>query len=685
MKRQRSNRRAPKTPTVTAESKVVAPGDPRPPAERWDSRTKALAWSLLAAVFFLVIGVDERTLGFISDEKQLTFTSVALAEFGEIGIARGQPFAVHRPEGDAIAPYGIGAPLVFSLASRVAYHVDAKLGVGASQSIYALLQTLLVAATALCVGLLVRFWSGTPQGIAVGVFGTAVASPLWPYASTLYSEPLQALTLIGALTLSAAAVRALEARRAILFSVAAGAVAGIAVLTKSQALLAVPFVLLPILVDRCSGPRLPRLGGAAAGLAPVLAGWLWLEIHRFGRPFASYGGVGFTHPVLDGLWRLTVGPNKGLLLYFPLSVLAVAGLWRLCRDGNARGSGFGITGVALSVLILISAWWAWDGTVGWGPRLLVPIVPLLGAAAGFAVSGAVSRRLAWGLVAAGVALNSLGVLQTDSSFQRYLRWAEPVTISESRAATLPSGFLSTGPDGKPRVAALHEVSMRADLSPFRVHAWLLSLRLTKRSEQIDSALISPPWDDLKPRNAEAFLAEAVPELRAPFRWQHLFSALFADRATRERAYYPAWVYAITDQIARATDTGRLDRVLDLSERLYYRVSPSPYPAALYAEALRLSGRRETLDAFLGSLPRPFFSSPRLGVVMALDARDREDETRARKVLRAVFAHYPRPAIGRALESPMSAWPRDLNRMWGDSKAYAVVVLPGAEEPSLERP
>jgi hypothetical protein len=672
----RRKRRAAGAPSATAAPPKAETASPRPPAWRNGPGLRALAWSLLAAGLVLVATVDERSLGYVSDERQLTFTSVALAEYGEIGITRGQPFTVHRPEGDAIAPYGLGAPLVFSLASRLAFPFEASFGIASSQFLYALLQCLLVLASALAAGLLVWGWSGSPQGIAIAVLGTAAASPLWPYASTLYSEPLQALTLVGTLALAAAAVRAPDGRRALVLAAAAGAAAGCAVLTKSQALLSLPFVLLPLALDRCDGSRRRRLAAAAAALAPVLALWAGLEVHRFGRLLASYEGQGFTHPLLDGFWRLTVGPNKGLLLYFPLSLLAGVGLWRLGKERGTRGSSLGIAGAAASLLLLVSAWWAWDGTVGWGPRLLVPLVPLLAAAAGAAAVGQTASRVGWGLLAAGTTLNCLGVLQTDSSFQRYLRWAEPVPVSEARAATLPPGFVSRGPDGKPRVAALHEVSVRPGLSPFRVHAWLLGVRMAGTPEQIDESLLAPPWGDPRPRNADAFLRDPIPDLRSPFRWRHAFSVLLAERGARDREYYSAWAYAVVDQILRAMDTGRVDRAVELSERLYTRVAPSAFPAALHAEALRLANRRESLAAFLGSLPRPFLSSPRLGVVLALDARDRGDETRARRILESVFASQPLPAIRLALDRSVADWPGTFKGIWGEGKSYDVVVVPG---------
>ena len=126
----------------------------RPARAPLSPESRALLLATLAAALVLAFGVDERTLGRITDEQQLANTSVALAELGELGVARGQTFAIHRPGGDAVAPYGVGAPLVFSLASRAAAPLELRHGLGASQSLYALLQSLVVPAAALAAGLL---------------------------------------------------------------------------------------------------------------------------------------------------------------------------------------------------------------------------------------------------------------------------------------------------------------------------------------------------------------------------------------------------------------------------------------------------------------------------------------------------------------------------------------------------
>src|SRR5262249_52750977 len=147
------------------------------------------------------------------------------------------------------------------------------------------------------------------------------------------------------------------------------------------------------------------LGAAAAGLVLSLAIWLGFELARFGRPFSSYGkNQRFDNALLDGLWRLTVGPNKGLLLYFPLLLLAVWGVVRMARDRATWGAAAAIGGTSLVIVCLYAKWWAWDGSSGWGPRLIVPTIPLLAAAAGIAATGKLLQRAGWTLLGLGVAM-----------------------------------------------------------------------------------------------------------------------------------------------------------------------------------------------------------------------------------------------------------------------------------------
>src|SRR5450631_3868237 len=81
-------------------------------AGRPDPRRRAFLLTI-AAVFFVLSGTaEERTFGTVSDEQQMLATSLSMATFGEIGVARGQRFMIPRPEGDAVMPYGMGQSLI---------------------------------------------------------------------------------------------------------------------------------------------------------------------------------------------------------------------------------------------------------------------------------------------------------------------------------------------------------------------------------------------------------------------------------------------------------------------------------------------------------------------------------------------------------------------------------------------
>jgi hypothetical protein len=366
------------------------------PGSRPRGKDRAPLWRrplvapLILAALLLVATVEERLFGVISDEQQMLFTSVSMAEFGEIGIARGMLFAVHRPSGDAVSPYGMGLSLLQSVPASLAWSWERTFGSGSSQTLFVLPQLALILAAAAAAGGLSMLAGASPGGAWIAVLGTAVGSPLWVYGGTNFSEPLQAAALVGAAFAAASAARAGTRRRALGLAALAGAAAGLALLAKSLNAVVVPFALAPLLLDgdfrRSVRERLVLAAWATAGAILPLAAWLVFEVSRFGAPFVSYGGQNFTHPFLDGFWRLIVGPNKGLLLFFPLLALSLFGIGRLLARPGTRGTGLAVGGSLVALLVLASAWWAWDGIVGWGPRLLVPAIPLLAAAAGEAAS-----------------------------------------------------------------------------------------------------------------------------------------------------------------------------------------------------------------------------------------------------------------------------------------------------------
>ena len=128
--------------------------------------------------------------------------------------------------------------------------------------------------------------------------------------------------------------------------------------------------------------------------------------------------------LLEGALGLLLSPSHGLLIFHPLTWLAIPGLSRLIKDRHPAGLLWsGIVLMAFAFYAFYKGWWAgWS----WGPRFLVPVLPLLTlAAAAFAAQSPRRgpRRLFVALAAAGVGVAGNGILL---DFVLYYRWLEKV-------------------------------------------------------------------------------------------------------------------------------------------------------------------------------------------------------------------------------------------------------------------
>ena len=90
----------------------------------------------------------------------------------------------------------------------------------------------------------------------------------------------------------------------------------------------------------------------------------------------GYDNVGFTTPLFVGLRGLLTSPGKSLILFSPVFLLAIPGAWKWFQIDKPLGSVLLLT---TSIYIISNAAWvSWDSGWSWGPRLITPIVPLLG-------------------------------------------------------------------------------------------------------------------------------------------------------------------------------------------------------------------------------------------------------------------------------------------------------------------
>ncbi len=654
--------------------RVARAADAAPP--RPSGRNRLLA-AASAAVFLLVAATaEERTFGTVSDEQQMLYTAVSLSTFGELGIGRGQIFGVPRPGGDAVSPYGMGLPLLEAPFALLARPFETAFGEHSSQTLFVFLQVLLVTAAAALAGLLCRALGAGGFGEVLAVLATGVSSPLWAYPACGFSEPLQAACFAGAAALALlAASRAESAITApsIRMAASAGFLAGWALLTKGVNAPFAALLLLPLLFDAegrfAAKSRFRLVGAAAAGALPPSVAWLAFEIVRFGRPLASYSTQRFSHDVLDGLWRLLVGANKGLLFYFPLLPVAVAGLVFCARERRTRPAGLALAAVAAGTWLLYAGWWAWDGSHGWGPRFLVPLVPLLAAPAGLAAGRSKGlRAVALVLAGAGVLVNLLGVLVVEAASGHYIASTGGVAVSREEFEKFPASFREATGQKEMLVPRNQAARHDAAFAPIPLHLWLLRQKLAA-SDPFDLArrLETPPWLATHP-DARPHVAFSTPVLTtvtplanylvAPFRWPHLGAAIERRDGDPPGTFDDAWRNGIADQVFRNLDIGRPGRSAPLAAFLHEQL-PSGYSAAVYAETLRAAGRPDEARQFLRSIPERALAAPAVNLVEALLARDDGDEERARAFLRAAAARLRTPALVRALDVPLAAWPASL--------------------------
>jgi hypothetical protein len=620
----------------------------------------------LVLILFAALA-DDRHVGLIADGRQMIRTAIAISETGEIGQARGRDFTLERDGGDAVSRFGMGMSLLQVPAAWLAARVEASLGIGRAQGLFLIVPWLGVGVAAAAAGAVARALDGTGTQVAAAVMLASIASPLGSYAQLEFSEPVQAAALALALFTALEAARSADRRRGL--ELTAGFAAGMAVLTKSSLVLAAPLTLLP-LFDPSSGTRSRRaLTTAAVGAAGPLVVWAAFEFIRFGRLFGGYPDDRFTHPWFDGACRLIIGPNRGLLLFWPaLLLFAIAPArrgrsWLMTAAGRAWLAAALVTAAQLAVA---AGYWGWHGMEGWGPRLILASIPLL---APFAATAPVSRRALLAVVALSVVINAPPLLQHPTPVATYvmnLAWPE---ITPAERPRYPFYATSQTREGKPTVVPFERLEVEPAANPWRLYSWFW------RSSMLDDSalakrLAEPPWKTAQPALVPAgeWSAEVARQVAPRPRIGFLLRSLTGTGGP----YAHVYADALLDQVVRLNQQGRIALALDLSERRL-ALDPGGEAAAWHLETLRRAGRAADAETILHALPESSRVHPLINVVLALFDRDFGEERRARALLQSVAESFPRAPVQQALSAPLSSWPATLDAMTREPRRDAAVA------------
>jgi hypothetical protein len=263
---------------------------------------------------------------------------------------------------------------------------------------------------AVCVvfwGLLKDFGLSRP-GALWGTLLVAFATPLWIYSRDLFAEPMFALSLLGTFRLlhDPTGIDEANSGQASHRVAVAGALSCLGILARLSYLPIVALFAVYIVVtsrDKAAGVRRALRYGLYC--LPALVVIALLNLRRFGgvtlTGYHTAFDKGFSVPLADGLrWNL-LSPYRSIFLYAPPVALFFVGLKRFAH--RYRAQLILVTSIVLLMLIMYSKWWAWHGGWCWGPRFLVPIMPLM-IVPGLAV---MDRYRKW-LLPVGIALGVLG-------------------------------------------------------------------------------------------------------------------------------------------------------------------------------------------------------------------------------------------------------------------------------------
>ncbi|MCS7259267.1 MAG: glycosyltransferase family 39 protein [Anaerolineae bacterium] len=212
------------------------------------------------------------------------------------------------------------------------------------------------------------------------VFGLATLA--WPYAKTCFSEPLAGLCLLLAFW---AALR-FRQRGDLATAAICGIALVLAIATRYASVIMVP--LFGAFIIHQAGQRFvpPRRNIAALGRVlgaftlPLATGVALLALYniaRYGNPLDTgyLAEERFDGDWAQGIAGLLVSPGRGLFLYTPVLLLALAAAPAFGRCH--RSIAVLVYAIVLGHVLLYGKWFMWHGGYAWGPRFMVPAVPFL--------------------------------------------------------------------------------------------------------------------------------------------------------------------------------------------------------------------------------------------------------------------------------------------------------------------
>jgi hypothetical protein len=207
------------------------------------------------------------------------------------------------------------------------------------------------------------------------LFGTLVL----PYSRIMFSETLSALLIMSSIyfLLSSSEGKYLQSMGLAFISL------GLLGL-NNMALLFLYFVFFAYNLQACyRANAIQELRSVSifglSGIVPILGAWGIYNYARYGSTLnLGYTGEGFTNPLLIGLYGLLFSIGRGVIFYSSLT--AVTFMYFLLNYHYCEKRHRHILGMywfsAFIMLLIFSKWHSFEGGWSWGPRFLLPFIPI---------------------------------------------------------------------------------------------------------------------------------------------------------------------------------------------------------------------------------------------------------------------------------------------------------------------
>ena len=351
----------------------------------------------------------------VSDTSFSIQTAEAIVTRGALDIPYSEGATLRGLDGCSYSKYGIGLPLYFLPWVAAGRVLSRATGLPAGDLTSFLLSFANIPFALLTVhtfARLLRLLGVTVRATLLMTLALAFGTLCWRYAGYDFSEAMQA----GCLMLSVYCV----VRRTDGAVILGGAgFAGLILVKLVHSALLPAFVGYLLARPGVPWPQRTRLAGEFYAPIIMAIGFVvYLNAVRFGSPQESgYGdeaGMFFPSQLWWTVPSLLGSLDKGLLVFCPIIILGLLGWYAFARRHQWEAALCGT--LVVGNLVLSGAWHSWVGGWSWGPRLLVPAIPLWLLPAAFWIDSRGQRRkfvVAALLTATSVVAQLSGVLVKD--------------------------------------------------------------------------------------------------------------------------------------------------------------------------------------------------------------------------------------------------------------------------------